>query len=379
MKTTPVFSRILKNIHKRTQILQGGTSSSKTYSILQFFYILALQSKTPMVMSIVGETLPHLKIGALRDFIHILGDNYDDTIHNKTDNNFKIGNSLIEFFAIDEPRKARGSRRDILFINECNNVPKELYEQLSIRTKAKIFLDFNPTSHFWAHELITRYDVSFDKSTYRDNPYLSKSIIADIESRRDNLNWWRVYGEGEIGSIEGLILPDFELIDTLPIDLETECGLDFGFTNDPSCLLEYGIRGGAIYVNELFYKKGLTNQDICAELQRLRVPLDYVIYADSAEPKSIEEIYRAGWRNIKPCIKGEGYFNLGIDFIRRYKIRVTKKSLNVIKDFRNASWQTDKDGTFINKPAKGYLHAIDALRYAVNSLIQPRQIVRGYK
>ncbi len=257
MKTTPVFNRILKNRKNRIQILQGGTSSSKTYSILQYLYFIGLNSTEKIVISIVAETMPHIKKGALRDFLQIISDRLYLYEYNKTEGTIKINNTLFEFFALDQPHKARGARRDILYINECNNVNYELYVQLAMRTKRNIFLDFNPSSRFWAHDLVDKESTSFDVSTYRDNPYLSQDIIKSIEALKDiNPEWWRVYGEGQIGQLEGLIVPDFTLVDEMP-DIETDCGLDFGFTNDPSCLLEVGMTKEGVYINELLYERYL--------------------------------------------------------------------------------------------------------------------------
>lgn len=375
LNCTRVFDRIASNYGKRIQVLQGGTSSSKTYSILQFMVYVATQSNLPLVMSVVAETSPNLHRGAIRDFINILGDSYHPNMHNKSTDTFTFGKSIIEFFSVDQPHKARGPRRDWLFVNEANNVAKETYDQLAIRTRDKIFIDFNPVSSFWAHDLIAdTANVSFDKSTYLDNPYLSPAIIRDIESKRDsNPNWWNVYGLGEVGMVEGKIIPAFELVDDMP-DIDTDIGLDFGFTNDPTACIEVGIKGDDIYINELFYDHGLTNQDICQRLHDLGVTGDMFIIADSAEPKSIEEIHREGYL-IKPCVKGPDSFLSGVDHIKRYNIKVTKSSLNVIKDFRNASWERDRDGNWMNKAEKGFLHSIDAVRYGINRLIQPLAVV----
>lgn len=315
--------------------------------------------------------MPHIKKGAQKDFLEIVGNELYSTVKwNKTENQFHVGNSIIEFFSLDAPHKARGARRDWLFVNECNAISYELYQQLEVRTRDKIFLDFNPSSRFWAHELIGKEGVSFDISTYIDNPYLDINIIKSIEAQREiNPEWWQVYGLGQIGQLQGAIIPKFNLVDEMP-DIDTDCGLDFGFTNDPSCFLETGISGGQIYINELFYERYLTNQDIIRKFEQLNVDSRQYIIADSAEPKSIEEIYRAGY-NIVPCIKGEDSFKYGVDLIKQYPINITKNSVNVIKDFRNATWDKDKEGNYINKARKGFLHAIDAARYSLNRLAAP--------
>lgn len=381
MRTSAVFDRIVANHKKRITILQGGTSSSKTYSTLQYLYFLASQSKRKLLISVVGETGPNLHRGAIRDFINILGDDYTPMIHNKSTETFLIGKSQIEFFSLDKPTKAHGSRRDILYINECNNTSRKLYDQLEPRTRLKVFLDFNPLMYFWAHELMAELnpeDYYFDVSTYKDAlPFLDAATIRSIESRRlTNPNWYRVFGEGQIGAAEGLIIPNIELIDALPKGLETTCGLDFGF-NDPSALVETGLAEGCIYINEVFYGRGMTNQAIIKEMERKEVPKDYLIYADHAEPKSIREIYNGGYTNIKGCEKGDDCFRHGVDYILGYKVKVTKNSTNVIKDLRSAMWETDIMGNAMNKPKKTHKHSIDAIIYSNTSRVKPLQSVKG--
>jgi phage terminase large subunit len=223
--------------------------------------------------------------------------------------------------------------------------------------------------------MIGQEGVSFDISTYKDNPYLSAEIVKSIEALKDiNPEWWRVYGEGQIGQLEGLIIPSFELVDDMP-DIETDGGLDFGFTNDPSCFLELGMTSEGLFINELFYERYLTNQDIAKKLEQLQVPPTMYIVADAAEPKSIEEIHRYGY-NIVRCVKGEDSFKHGVDKVKCFKIHVTKSSVNVIKDLRNAMWDKDRDGNYINKAKKGFLHSIDAIRYAMNRHIDPPQLFK---
>lgn len=383
MKTSRVFSRLIQAVpHYRTMILQGGTSSTKTYTTLQLFYIMATQLKERNIFSVVSESVPHLRRGALRDWMNIIGEDYDPDTHNKTEETFNIGKSVVEFFAIDHPDKARGGRRDYLYVNECNRISKDTRDQLEVRTNKKEFLDFNPSSRFWAHDLQGGEGVWFDVSTYRDaidgegQWLINEETVRSIESRRNNTNWWRVYGEGQIGQLEGLIIPEFTLIDKMP-DIPTDIGLDFGFANDACACVETGIIGDTIYINELFWALGMTNQDIVKKLTDLKVPRDYRIYADSAEPKSIEEIYRAGYFMCKPCQKGKDGFNLGIDFIRRYKIAITKKSVNVIKEIRNATWEQDKTGVWTNKAAHGFLNSIDAIRYSIGDKIFPARSAIG--
>jgi len=308
----------------------------------------------------------------------ILGDGYSPAMHNKTNSTFHFGQNFIEFFAVDQPHKARGPRRDYLFINEANNVRKSTYDSLEVRTKEKIFIDFNPVEHFWAHDLIGQPDTGFFVSTYLDNDQLSPNIIRSIESRREkDPNWWHVYGKGQIGKIEGLVFPRFEQVDAMP-DIPADLGLDFGYTNDPTTLIETSIQGEDIFMNELLYRRELTNQDIVRELARLKIRKDELVFADCAEPKSIEEIHREGY-NIQPCIKGRDSIYIGTDFIKRYNIKVTKHSTNLIKELRNYRYMENKDGDFLNDPVDNWNNCIDAARYSLSQKIEGLSEIELYK
>jgi phage terminase large subunit len=365
MKFTPLYYDILEHIQCRTQIHQGGTSSSKTISILQALYTLALKSTIQLIISVTSESLPHLKRGCIRDFFSdaVVGENYIDANYNKTENIYKINKSLIEFFSANSPEKLQ-ARRDILYINEANNISKTARDQMEVRTKRKEFIDYNPTHEFWAHELIRNKGVYFKKSTYLDNPYLDQRIIASIESRKNNSNWWRVYGLGETGSIEGLVFPNYQVVDCMPDNMDTRYGLDWGFSNDQTAFIEIGVAHGNIYVDELIYNTGLTNSDIILKFARLGIQKHSKrIWADIAEPKSIEEVSRYGY-NIKGARKLKGFKNATIDFIRRYKLCITERSTNVIKEIRSFSYQKDKTGKYINELEEGQDHAMHALIYA---------------
>lgn len=364
MKFTNVFWKLAK-AKERIIVSRGGSSSSKTYSTLQLLYLIANKHQG-CIISIVSESLPHLKRGAMRDFFKILLDAglYSEAYHNKSDNSYSIGKSLIEFFGADNASKMRGARRDYLFINECNNVSYETFNQLEIRTRKRIYLDYNPVSSFWVDDsVLMRDNVFFLQSTYRDNQFLEQSIIDAIEARKfSDPNWYKVYGMGEIGSNEGLVITNWGLVDSFPQDAKKQTiGLDFGYTNDPTACIKIGLYNGEIYVDELFYQTHLTNSEIINKLKQHSIQDE--IFADSSEPKSIDEIYKSGF-NIKPVIKGKDSILNGIDILKRYRINVTKNSLNLIKELRNYTWQQDKDGKWLNKPIDNYNHAIDALRYA---------------
>ena len=307
----------------------------------------------------------------MRDFFTMLKDLglYRRENHNKTDSSYQIGISTIQFFSSDNEAKLRGARRDILFINECNNVTYEAYNQLEVRTKKKVFLDFNPVSEFWVHDKVLPHDDSyFIKSTYLDNDQLDEQIIKSIEKRKyTDPMWWNVYGLGNVGTLEGVIFPQFDIVDTIPNDVKwVVCGLDFGYSNDPTAFIEVAFKEDQLYFNQVLFETGLTNDDIVAKLQNMGIGRMSEIYADSAEPKSIEEIRRKGYKLIKPTVKGKDSIVNGITLLKQYKLNVTKSSVDLIKEFRNYQWFKDKDGKHHNKPIDSWNHGIDAVRYAAS-------------
>jgi phage terminase large subunit len=363
MITTKVFDKIIES-EKRIVINQGGTSSSKTWSILQLLLILAIK-KNNLVISVVSETLPHIKRGAMRDFIMMLRNEglYKEQYHDKTNNAFHFGSSFIEFFGADSEDKVRGPRRDVLFLNECNNIKQSTFDQLEVRTKERIYLDYNPVQEFWVHEMMQyRDDFDYIHSTYKDNDLLDDRIVKSIEQRKHIENWWRVYGKGETGQLEGLVFDNWQQVDIFPDKSKMVCwGMDFGFTNDPTTIVKIGYYDGAIYLDEELYRTGMTNNEIANFIKQNKYS---EVIADSAEPKSIEEIYRHGI-NIRGAVKGKDSIMYGIDIMKEYPLRVTKRSTNLIKELRNYNWQKDKEGKKINKPIDMFNHAIDAARYGI--------------
>lgn len=369
---TTALKKLLK-LKKRIRGIQGGTSASKTISIEQILIDKA-QVKYPKnkLISITSESMPHLKRGAMRDFLSIMEEHgYFDPIRwNKTDSiyTFETGNK-IEFFSLDMPHKVRGPRRDILFINEANNIPKETFEQLEVRTMEEIWLDWNPTAPFWYHEdLEGRDDVDGLILTYKDNEGNPESIIKSIEARRNNKNWWRVYGEGQLGEVEGRVYTGWKLdLEDIPHEARlVRRGLDFGYSVDPAALVDVWYINDGYILDERLYQTGMRNQELAEFVKNLEEPQTLLI-ADSAEPKSIDEIKMYGL-NVLPTTKGPGSVNQGINYVQSQKIQVTKRSVNLIKEFRSYMWKFDRDGRQLAIPEDINNHAMDAIRYAIQSL-----------
>ena len=358
----------IEALKKRVKIIQGGTSAGKTYGIIPIL-ITKASTYANQEISIVAESIPHLRRGALKDFLRIMKstNRFFEQRFNKSLLRYEFSNgSVIEFFSADDSSKLRGARRDILYINECNNVNFESYNELSIRTKKEVYLDFNPANEFWVHtELKDETDSDFLILTYKDNEALDERIVKEIEKNRDKAatsaywaNWWRVYGLGEIGMLEGVVFSNWKIIDTIPTEAKLiGIGLDFGYTNDPTAIIEVYNYNGQRIVNELKYQTGMLNSDIAKEL-----PKNVVVYADSSEPKSIDEIRRYGI-TIKGVTKGKDSINYGIDIMQQQNYLVTSQSTNLIKELRAYCWDQDKTGKQLNKPQGKQDHGIDALRY----------------
>ena len=376
IQATTVFQ---KNWETKTRFVVniGGSRSTKTYSILQLLIVKALESVEPLVISIVRKSLPSLRLSVMRDFLDILKqlDLYNSENHNKTENTYLLNNTLIEFFSIDDAQKRRGTKRDILFVNEVNELSWEDFFQLNIRTTQQVFMDFNPSETFWYNDQIQhRDDVTTIHSTYKDNPYLNEDQINEIERlQHTDLQYYQIYALGEFAGQVDLIYTYIPVDDIPTFGAKlVALGLDWGYSNDPTALLEVWLWNDAIYFNELLYRPGLTNQDIINELNELGVDRYVEIIADSAEPKSIEEIRRAGF-NIKPATKGPDSIMNGIDILKRHRIHVTKQSTNIIKELNGYKWVTDKDGNKLNKPIDMFNHALDAARYvALNKITKSK-------
>lgn len=364
---TTALHKILA-LKKRLVIVQGGTAAGKTYALL-LILIDRAQSEKNKIISVVSESVPHLKRGAIRDFLGImeLHGYYDENRWNKTDfiYTFETG-SKIEFFSADS--KVRGPRRDLLFINEANNISFDTYTQLVIRTNEDIYIDYNPVASFWVHEeIIPKLEHDFIILTYKDNEQLSPSIIQEIESRKDQTNFWKVYGLGELGSVIGKIYEGWAFIDTISHEarLERYC-IDFGYRPDPTAICALYTLNQGIIVDEIAFNTELKNDQIASIL--LNIPRALTI-ADSNEPKSIDEIKSFGI-NIIPAVKGKDSRPYGISLVQQQRVSVTKRSTNVIKEYRNYLWLRDKNGNIVpGVPEHPFSHSMDAIRYGVTSLV----------
>ena len=353
----------------RRALNEGGTSSSKTFSILQLLILIAKSAKSKLLISVVSESLPHLKRGCIRDFFRILDEIPDNNpCYNKTEQSYNFGDATIEFFGADDSAKVRGPRRDILFINEGNNISWETARALDIRTSKFTIVDWNPVSEFWAHEFwLNRPGNAYIHSTYQDvKDVLPKEVVDNIESNRDlDANWWRIYGEGLIGRLEHLIWSNYEIVPDLPPKdtwQKWAYGLDFGFTH-PMALVKVVISAEKLYWDESLYQNKLTNADLIAMLTH-EDRAD--IYADGARPDSIQEIQNAGW-NIYPANKS---VKTGLDVVKRQKLYITQRSLGLIKEIRNYSYKKDKDGHILEEPVKIADDACDAGRYGTLGLTE---------
>jgi phage terminase large subunit len=378
VRTTAVNK--IRDLKRFVKGIQGGSSAAKTYSILAVE--IDHCTKNPYTeTSVVAESIPHLKRGAMRDFMKIMTvtGRFNAARWNATDFRYKFANgSYIEFFSADDDSKLRGARRDRLYMNEANNLSFHAYTELAARTKQSVILDWNPVNEFWFHsELMQDEDVDFLILTYKDNEACPKSARDFIEKARVKAetseywaNWYKVYGLGQVGTLQGAIYEDFEVVEGIDVSRAkfVALGLDWGFSNDPTALVAIYRQGDCLLIQELLYATGLTNQDIADKLRSLGITRAWEIVADSAEPKSIEEIYRLGF-NIKPADKGPDSVRNGIDILKRFKLQVTKDSTNLIKELRSYTWATDKEGKNTGVPIDSFNHACDAMRYvALNKL-----------
>ncbi len=373
------------NSDKRVLVNQGGTSSGKTYSIMQVLFELGYEEPNSII-TVVGQDIPNLKVGAYRDAKTIMNSNdlvtdFYPTI-NEGERIIKCKNgSIIEFKSYADAQDAKSGKRDYLFVNEANGISYDIYWQLAIRTRKKVFIDYNPTARFWAHdELIGREGVELIVSYHKGNRFLSEEEHQRIESIADP-ELKRVYARGKTGKIEGLVLTNWEICDTLPPEEEWKMscfGLDFGFTNDPSALEQVVLAHGELWIDEKIYSTGLTNPEIAERAKEQGVSGQQQIVADCAEPKSIRELQGCGlWVTASP--KGADSIVSGLDILKRYKIHVTRHSLGILSNLRAYKWSKDRDGNTTNKPEDKNNHGIDAIRYVVLEKLPVHREVRGVR
>lgn len=345
---------------------QGGTGSSKSYSLAQLFIVKAMEMSGER-LSIVRKSLPSLKATAMHDFFSILKEHdlYEERFHNKSENTYHLHGNAIEFFGLDQPQKVRSRRRSFAWLNEGNEFTLEDWRQLSLRTNKQIFLDFNPSDQFhWIYDhVLTRPDCELIVSTYLDNPFLPRDIVQEIESYRTlDENYWKIYGLGERGASNATIYTHWQLIDALPENPdETIYGLDFGF-NNPTALQEIAIKDEEVYSDERLYERRMTNTDLIARMESEGISKENPIYADHAEPQRIQEIRQAGF-NVHPADKS---VKDGIDTLKRRRWYITKRSVHTQKEVQSYRWR-EKDGIILDEPVKANDHLMDATRYGVHT------------
>jgi phage terminase large subunit len=366
---------------------RGGTRSGKTFANLQALFLLAIQDKTPTLTSVVSETFPHLKRGAIRDFRDALGDYWREACWSKGEFIYTLPNgSQIEFFSADAPAKVHGPARDRLFLNEIQNIPHETARQLFVRTRGLILMDYNPTASFWGNELVeTREDCITIESTYKDNTYLTPEQVREIEANRSDANWWTVYGEGKFGTLEGVIYT-FDQVDEMPDadGLREVWGMDFGFTHDPTAIVRILADTGRkiAYIDEIAYETGMLNAAIAQRLRDAGVRPGTHIWADAADPKSIAEIGQASGFSVQPCDKGAPVRSekrqFQIQWMQGWQLRPTKRSLNWIREARNYTWAKDRNGALTGYPIEAWDHLMDATRYALYSEFANREQAGSY-
>lgn len=371
IQTNVVYKHLLKSKEKII-VQQGGTRSGKTYNILLYLIFEYSLKNTGKIITISRKTFPSVRATVMRDFIDILKQYnlYKEEHHNKSSSEYQLNNNLIEFISVDQPQKIRGRKRDLLFINEANELDYEDWQQLIFRTTEKIILDYNPSDEYhWIYDkVLNRDDVEFYKTTYLDNPFLNKGIIKEIERLKDtDEQYWQIYGLGEKGISKATIFNYFE-ITHIPYEAElVSYGADAGYTNDPSTLVSVYKKDYNIYIQEHLYRTMMTTKDISDHFKTLPIGRN-PIYFDAAEPRLIDELRRMG-HNVQPSLKGRDSINAGIDLLKRFKIHITTDSHNAIQEFRNYKWTEDRNGKLTNKPVDKNNHIIDAVRYATYSIL----------
>lgn len=373
MFKTSVLYQANYNATEDIVINQGGSSSGKTYAILQVLFTHAVRDKN--VITVAGQDIPNLKAGALRDALDIV--EASPTLkalikdYNRTDRIFYFKNgSIMEFKSYQNAQDAKSGKRDYLFLNEANGIGMAVWDQLEIRTKKQSFIDYNPDAEFWVHEhLIGKPGIKLIISDHRHNPFCLPKIREKLEALKfKDAELFKVYARGLTGKIEGLIFRNHNIVESVPLGSELlGCWLDWGFTNDPTSFGKLYKYNGELWADELLYETGLTNSDIIARLKSLGITNQEII-ADSAEPKSIEDLRRAGFR-ISAAKKGPDSVKNSIDTLKQFIINVTQASVGLKKEIRAYKWKVDSNGKTINEPVDFMNHSIDGIRYvALNKI-----------
>jgi phage terminase large subunit len=349
-------------------INQGGTSSGKTYSLMQMLFTLAISEKNRSIL-VVGQSVPNLKVGAITDAQNIVDSSPElqTTIksYNKTDRLYEFhSGSTMQFKSFNDFQDAKSGKRDYTFFNEINGIPKPIFDEIHLRTRLRTWVDYNPNEEFYIHSYIDKPNVKFIRSWHEHNPFLSQKIRDKIEALKDiDEELYKVYGRGMTGKIEGLVFRNWEQVKAIPEGADyIGSSLDFGFTNDPTASADIYRSDGELFIIEQLYQTGLTNPDIYNALEK-----DNKYVGDSAEPKSIEELKRLGMR-IEGAVKGKDSIKAGIDILKRYKLNLI--GTNLVKEFKAYKWKVDrKTNQPINEPVDFLNHLIDGIRYvALNKL-----------
>ena len=370
IQTTKIYREIDNAVNNgySTVSLQGSARSSKTYNTLIWLICYCLQHPNTR-LSIVRATLPAIKGSVFVDFKEILRKFrvYNEKSMNKSELIYKFSNgSWAEFFSTDSEQKLRGRKRDILFVNEANELSFIEWQQLKMRTTRFSIIDYNPSfsDEHWICDVNKDARTYHVITTYKDNPFLEQTVIDEIENlQQKNESLWRVYGLGQQAMIEGLVFRGFEIVDKIPsIADKRYIGMDFGFTNDPTAICEVAVYGDILYIDEICYRTEMLSTEIIQVL-KTEAPRMKVI-SESADPRLIKEIYRAGI-DIHPVKKFAGSIEAGLAKMQEYKIVVTKRSINVAKELKNYTYRQDKEGKWLNAPIDCYNHAIDAVRYVI--------------
>lgn len=383
VQTTPVFRKIsqAKAEGYTTVSEQGSSRSGKTFNTVIWLIVYCVQHPSATI-SVVRKTLTATRRSVLRDFKEnmVAMGQWDDRRYSKSEFIYRFPNgSWIEFFGADNEQKLRGSKRRILYVNEGNELSFLEWQQLQMRTTEFSIIDYNPSfsEEHWICQLNNEPKTFHFISTYRDNPFLEQKVVDEIESLRDkNPSLWRVYGLGLQAVIEGLVFENVEYVDTIPrwVKKRGFLGMDFGYTHDPTAIEEVWVHGDELWVDEVAYQTRMLTGDIIDTLRQhqQRAGRTFKIISESADPRMVDEIYNAGL-NIHAVRKYPGSIMAGIGRMLQMRIKVTRRSVNIVKEFKSYTYGQDKEGRWLNEPAGGFDHAIDGIRYVVLS-----EVLGGY-